>query len=135
KQESMLGVRMVWLTWTTLARADEQHVDVLGVARVRDRLLNRLLTEGLNKERDLPYFLRTAGEQNSRRIRVVRDRAVRVHKLVDKWHAKERRGAQDKLENRPPFEVNKPYVDLLFAFDFTWMGQVTLARDRHDASG
>jgi FtsH ternary system domain X7 len=114
--EGMLGVRAVWLTWWHLARVGGQ-ADILALARVRDRLLQRLLAEGLNKERDLPYFLRTAGEQNSERMRLVRDRAVRVHRLVEKWHAGE------------DVKVNKPYVDLMFAFGFAKLGEVTKARD------
>jgi len=129
KYEEVLGVRPVWLTWSFLARADGDHVDVLALARVRDRLLNRLLTQGLNKERDLPYFLRTAGSQDSQRMRLVRERAVRVHKLIDDWHLKEKKGPQDRLEYRPPYEVNKPYVDLLFAFGFARLGDITIARD------
>src|SRR5262245_644446 len=117
RHENMLGVRAVWLTWWHLARVDHEHVDVLGLARVRDRLLQRLLGEGLNKERDLPIFLRTAGEQNSQRMRLVRDRALKVHGLVAKWHAGE------------DVKVNKPYVDLMFAFGLAKLGESTAARD------
>src|SRR5262249_40199457 len=117
RHEGVLGVRVVWLAWVHLARAGHGQADVLGLARVRDRLLQRLLTEGLNKERDLPHFLRTAGEQNSERIRLVRDRAMKVHRLVEKWHAGE------------DVKVNKPYVDLMFAFGMAKLGEVTTARD------
>src|SRR5262245_27637866 len=106
RHEGVLGVRVVWLAWVHLARAGHGQADVLGLARVRDRLLQRLLTEGLNKERDLPHFLRTAGEQNSERIRLDRDRAMKVHRLV-----------------------NKSYVDLMFAFGMAKLGEVTTARD------
>ena len=103
-------MRAVWLAWWHLARVGGQ-ADVLALARVRDRLLQRLLAEGLNKERDLPYFLRTAGEQNSERMRLVRERALRVHRLVEKWHAGE------------DVKVNKPYVDLMFAFGLAKLGR------------
>jgi hypothetical protein len=116
RHEGMLGVRAVWLAWWHLARVGGQ-ADVLALARVRDRLLQRLLTEGLNKERDLPYFLRTAGVQNSERMRLVRDRARTVHRYVEKWHAGE------------DVKVNKPYVDLMFAFGLAKLGEVTTARD------
>src|SRR5262245_32925911 len=116
RHEGMLGVRAVWLAWWHLAGVGGQ-ADVLALARVRDRLLQRLLAEGLNKERDLPYFLRTAGEQNSERMRLVRDRALRVHRLVEKWHAGE------------DVKVNKPYVDLMFAFGLAKLGEATAARD------
>jgi hypothetical protein len=116
RHEGSLGVRTVWLAWWHLARVGEK-ADVLALARVRDRLLQRLLAEGLNKERDLPYFLRTAGEQNSDRLRMVRDRARKVHKLVQDWHAGE------------DVKVNRPFIDLMFAFGLAKLGEVTAARD------
>jgi hypothetical protein len=50
-------------------------------------------------------------------MRLVRDRAVRVHRLVDLWHAGE------------DVKVNKPYVDLVFAFGLAKLGESTAARD------
>jgi hypothetical protein len=120
KHESVLTMRTVWLTWWHLVRVDREHVDVLALARVRDRLLQRLLREGLNKERDLPIFLRIAGELNSARMRLVRDRALQVHRLVDQWHAGE------------DLKVNKPYVDLMFAFGLAKLGESTAAREMMD---
>lgn len=117
KYEGVLGLRAVWLAWARLAGVGPGRADVLALARVRDRLLNRLLTEGMNKERDLPYFLRTSGDTTGDRLRLVRERAVKVHKLVEKWH-----GGDD-------VRVNKPYVDLLFAFAFARLGEATHARD------
>lgn len=116
RNEDKLGVRAIWLAWTHLVRAGGP-ADILGLARVRDRLLQRLLKEGLNKERDLPYFLRMAGAQDSDRMRIVRDRAAKVHRLVEKWHS------GDDLK------VNKPYVDLMFAFAMAKLGENTAARD------
>ncbi|HVK08896.1 MAG TPA: hypothetical protein VM597_08990 [Gemmataceae bacterium] len=117
KHETVLGLRAVWLAWSHLAEAGHGQADVLALARVRDRLLNRLLTEGLNKERDLPYFLRVSGDTNSDRMRLVRDRAVKVRTLVERWHSGE------------DVKVNKPYVDLMFAFAFAKLGEATKARD------
>ncbi len=117
RYEGMLGLRVVWLAWVHLARAGHGQADVLGLARVRDRLLQRLLEQGLNKERDLPYFLRTAGGAGGERARIVRDRALRVHRLVEKWHSGE------------DVKVNKPYVDLMFAFGLARLGEATAARD------
>jgi hypothetical protein len=117
RYEGMLGVRTVWLAWWHLAGVGGAAEDVKAVAHVRDRLLQRLLGEGLNKERDLPYFLRMSGEQNSERMRLVRDRAMQVHRQVERWHAGE------------DVKVNKPYVDLMFAFGLAKLGEVTSARD------
>ena len=124
RNENVLGVRTVWLSWWHLARAGG-HADVLALARVRDRLLQRLLSEGLNKERDLPYFLRTAGEQNNDRMRLVRDRAMKVHKLVEKWHQREGEGQQSEtLAKRVP-----PAEQAISgrSFAFTWRSSVKSA--------
>lgn len=113
KFESSIGLRATWLAWANLTR----HGDVLALARARDRLLQRLIDHGLNKERDLAYFLRTAGEVNGDRMRLVRERALRVQRLVNGWHTGE------------DVKVNKPYVDLLFAFAFAKLGEVDATRD------
>ena len=117
RHEGLLGVRAVWLAWSHLVRVGTGPADVLGLARVRDRLLQRLLSEGLNRERDLPKFLQIAGAADAERIRIVRDRAMRVHRLVMAWHAGEE------------VKVNEPYVDLLFAFGMAKLGEATAARD------
>ncbi len=127
RHETMLGVRAAWLAWWHLARIGGQ-ADVLALARVRDRLLQRLLGEGLNKERDLPYFLRTAGEQNNDRMRMIRDRAMKVHKLVEKWHARDLKGERSPLEINAR-QINRPYVDLMFGFGMAKLGEVTAARE------
>ena len=92
-------------------------MDVLGLARVRDRLLNRLLVEGLNKERDVAYFLRTAGSHDAERMRIVRERALQLHRAAQKWH------------DRSEVALNKPYVDLMFAFALAKLGDHTHARE------
>lgn len=120
RHEGVLGVRAAWLAWWHLAGPGAPAEDVKALAHVRDRLLQRLLTEGLNKERDLPYFLRTAGAENSERMRLVRERAKRVRLAVEKWHSGD------------DVRVNKPYVDLMFAFAEAKLGEATAARDLID---
>jgi hypothetical protein len=117
RHENVLGIRTIWLAWVHLAKVGGGPPDVLALARVRDRLLQRLLAEGLNRERDLPYFLRAAGEGSSDRMRVVREKALRVYRLVENWHTGE------------DVKVNKPYVDLMFAFGLARLGEMTTARD------
>jgi hypothetical protein len=112
KNEGALPVRAVWLTGCRLAQLSGS--DVLGLARVRDRLLQRLLDQGLTAERDLPMFLRTAGLKDSERIRVVNEKATELHAAVRKW-----------TESIP---VNMPYVDLLFAFAIGKLGESSKAR-------
>src|SRR5207237_2777624 len=78
-----LPVRAVWLAGYRLAQLGGG--DVLGLARVRDRLLQRLPERGLEPERDLPSFLRFAGLRDSERMRVVRDKSIELHQAVRKW--------------------------------------------------
>ncbi|MDB5308266.1 MAG: hypothetical protein JWO38_2468 [Gemmataceae bacterium] len=112
QHEGSLPVRAVWLAGYRLAQLAGS--DVLGLARVRDRLLQRLLTEGLSAEKDLPGFLRYAGLRDAERLRVVRDKALDLHQTVRKW-----------TEHIP---VNLPYVDLLFAYALGKLGESTPAK-------
>src|SRR5439155_1016973 len=61
--ERALPVRAAWLAWSAWAKA--AGGDVLTLARARDRLLARLLDQGLNPEADLPAFLRFAGRPDA----------------------------------------------------------------------
>ncbi len=112
KHEGVLPVRAVWLAAYRLSQLN--GADVLGLARVRDRLLQRLLEQGLQAERDLPSFLRFAGIKDSERLRLVRDRALDLHATIRKWTA--------------GVPVNLPYVDLMFAFALAKLGETSQAR-------
>lgn len=112
KHEGALPVRAVWLTGYRLSQL--AGTDVLGLARVRDRLLQRLLVQGLTAERDLPTFLRADGLKDPERLRVVNEKAMELHAAVRKW-----------TEHIP---VNLPYIDLLFAFALAKFGESTKAK-------
>jgi cellulose synthase operon protein C len=118
-QEKQLGVRAIWLAWTHLAQLSGG--DTLSIARVRDRLLQRLLTEGLNSERDLPTFLRFAGLRDSERMRMVRDKVMHLEKMAVRWVS---------LDTEQSTEINQAYVKLMFAFGLARLGDISLARDR-----
>ena len=112
RREGAMPVRAVWLAAYRMSQLN--GADVLGLARVRDRLLQRLLNEGLSPERDLPMFLRTAGLKDGERVRAVRERAMELHQTVRKW-----------TEHVP---VNLPYVDLLFGFALARLEEFSAAR-------
>jgi hypothetical protein len=112
KHESALPVRAVWLAGYRLAQLS--GADVLGLARVRDRLLNRLLTDGLSAEKDIPAFLRFAGHKDSERMQIVREKALELHAAVRKWSAQH--------------PQNGPYIDLLFAFALAKLQETTAAK-------
>ncbi|AMV24875.1 hypothetical protein VT84_10790 [Gemmata sp. SH-PL17] len=119
--DSSLPVRAVWLAGFRLAQLS--GADVLGLARVRDRLLKRLLEQGLQAERDLPYFLRVAGVKDSERMRVVRDKSMELHTTIRKWI--DDSAAVQKNEH---LKANHPLVDLLFAFAVAKLGETTQAK-------
>src|SRR5947209_20062272 len=76
--ERKLPVRAVWLAASRLAAL--AGADTLGLARVRDRLLQRLLEEGLVAEKELPRFLRYAGMEDSGHARLVRGQFGELHR-------------------------------------------------------
>jgi hypothetical protein len=119
--DGLLPVRAVWLVGYRLAQLS--GADVLGLARVRDRLLQRLLREGLQAQHDLPTFLRYEGMKDSERMRVVRDKAAELHAVIRKWL--DDSAAQQKNEH---LRANQPLVDLLFAFALAKLGEETNAK-------
>ena len=128
--EEKMGVRAAWLAATRIAKLG--GADVLGLARMRDRLLQRLLDKGLNPEIDLPFFLRTAGLNDSERVRLVRDEAAELHKQIRKWAE-----AGSKLGTvTTPVEGNATaaYVDLEFAYGLAKLGETQAADKLADAA-
>ena len=116
RHESMLGVRAVWLAWWHLAGLGGPAHDVKAVGSPRPALATAI-GRGIEQGRDLPYFLHVAGEANSERMRSVRVRANHLYTAIEKWHSANN------------VEVNKPYVDLMFAFGLAKLGEATAARD------
>jgi hypothetical protein len=120
RHDHLLSVRAVWLAWHGLARL--AGADVLALARARDRLLERLLAEGLGAERDLPGFLRFAGRREGDRLRTVRDRADRLRTLVHRWF-------EQNVPNKGALDQTPAYIDLLFAFGAARLGEASAARN------
>jgi hypothetical protein len=125
EHEAKLPIRGVWLAAVRLAQL--AGADVLGLARVRDRLLNRLLEKGLSAEQDLPSFLRFAGLKNSERVRLVRERAVEVHQAARKWAEASLKPAGSG-QTQQDSTCTLAYLDLLFAFGLARLGEVTPAQ-------
>lgn len=123
KHENQLGIRSVWLAWVSLAKLSAG--DVLGLARVRDRLLERLLTRGLNPEYDLPSFLRFAGQHSSDRMRSVRDRITRLCEAAHQWI---NQCYAQSPEHREVAKDTKAYADMTFAFGLARLGEASECR-------
>jgi hypothetical protein len=116
--ERLVPVRAVWLAWTNLARLSGG--DELGLARARDRLLERLFHNGLRPEQDLPGFLRFGGTPTSQRFHAVRQWLSKLADLAQKW-VKDNAGTEQK----PPMDA---YVDLIFSFGLARLGEADAAR-------
>lgn len=116
-----LPVRAVWLTGYRLAQLS--GADVLGLARVRDRLLQRLLNTGVTAESDLPGFLRDSGAEDSERRRSVREEATKLHAAVRNWLE-----VSAKEQKNEHLKANLPFADLLFAFALAKLHEETQAK-------
>jgi len=125
KHEGKIGVRAVWLSWVSLASLSAG--DVLGLARARDRLLERLLGQGLNVEFDLPTFLRFAGQHAGDRLRVVRDQVQRLREMAHQWisFCYEKDAA---LDRKNALEPTRAYADLIFSFGLARLGEASASR-------
>lgn len=84
--EHWLPIRAAWLARTAIARAG--GADVLGLARSRDRLSERLLTGGLSLELDTPSFLRFAGDGVRERFHEARSWLKDKRDLIHQWLGK-----------------------------------------------
>lgn len=131
KKDELLPIRAVWLAAVRLAQLS--GADVLGLARTRDRVLNRLLERGLSSEQDLPSFLRFAGDRNSERLRAVSERAADIHRVARGW-------AERSLKQLSGTSLQDDsgstlaYLDFLFAYCFAKLGELTAARSLCESS-
>jgi hypothetical protein len=121
KHEKLLPVRAVWLAWAHLARM--AGGDVLGLARARDRLLERLFHNGLRPEQDLPSFLRFAGQPTSQRFRAVRQWLTELGALAQGWI---KEGGSGSIHGSAQTSA---YVELIFGFGLAKLGETDDARE------
>ncbi len=123
--ERKLPVRALWLAATRLASLS--GADTLGLARVRDRVLQRLLDEGLHGERDIPRFLRNAGRHDSARVQAVQEKAQELHQQVRAWAEASLKAPATASQSDQNATV--AYIDLFFAFAFAKLDETTPARN------
>jgi hypothetical protein len=129
--ESKLPIRAVWLVALRLVRLSRN--DSLGLARVRDRLLARLLEKGLTAEQDLPSFLRFAGVKDSERARIVRERMLDIHRVARDWTERSLKATATPTAPADP-SPTLAYLDLLFAFGLAKLGETSAAQALVDAA-
>jgi len=134
--EHWLPVRAAWLARAATARLGRG--DVLGLARARDRLADRLLTAGLSLELDTPSFLRFAGEGVRGRFHEARRWLVDKRNLIHQWIAR-LDDVGTRTEPRPDTELlrrvgleanvaqTRAYADLILAWGLTRFAEHTAA--------
>src|SRR5205814_2856697 len=91
EHEGWLPVRAAWLARVGLTRLTQG--DVVGLARTRDRLLERLHARGLSADLDVPAALRFAGQGAGERVEAVRVWLARTREPVHRWLAARPAGA------------------------------------------
>ncbi|MFT5525671.1 MAG: hypothetical protein ACI9HK_003641 [Pirellulaceae bacterium] len=112
QQERYLPVRTSWLGWHAIFQLSGG--DVLGLARARDRCLERLHVQGLAPEFDLASFMRTAGEDDGDRHRNVREHVLKLQQLVSNWIREPALGKNPQT---------KAYSNMIFAFALAKLGE------------
>jgi cellulose synthase operon protein C len=129
--EHWLPVRAAWLARLATSRAG----DVLGLARTRDRLSERLLTAGLSLELDTPSFLRFAGDGVRERFHEARRWLIDKRDLIHQWIARlpddaTVRGPDGSLRRfglEPNVAQTRAYADLILVWGLTRFAEHTSA--------
>jgi hypothetical protein len=134
--EHWLPVRAAWMARAATARLGRG--DVLGLARTRDRLAERLLTTGLSLELDTPSFLRFAGEGVRGRFHEARRWLVDKRESIHQWLARlsepgpRVEGGPDPgllrhVGLEPEVANTQAYADLILAWGLTRFAEHTAA--------
>ncbi|HVK10295.1 MAG TPA: hypothetical protein VM597_16125, partial [Gemmataceae bacterium] len=129
--EHWLPVRAAWLARLATGRAG----DVLGLARTRDRLSERLLNAGLSLELDTPSFLRFAGDGVRERFHEARRWLMDKRDLIHQWIARlpddaSVRGPDGALRRfglEPNVAQTRAYADLILVWGLTRFAEHTSA--------
>lgn len=121
KNERFLPIRTVWMT--ALALHQLSGSDTLGLARVRDRLLERLYQYGMQTEIDVASFMRAGGNGQNDRIRVLATQFPALLGVIDRWVA-----VPTTMSNAQ----NKHYAKLIGAYGLAKLGQLASCRAQVD---
>jgi len=140
--EAALPVRAAWLAHVALARLSGG--DVVGLARTRDRMLERLYQDGLSLDLDVPAFLRFAGQGSgdwAARAQEVRDWLSHARESVHRWVAARPDRPAGRARLVPELTTQDPqlqafgfgtatrftraYADLILAWGLTRLGDRT----------
>ncbi|MDX1929256.1 MAG: hypothetical protein SFV81_22200 [Pirellulaceae bacterium] len=121
KNERLLPIRTVWMT--ALAMHQLAGSDTLGLARVRDRTLERLFQHGMQAEIDVASFMRSGANGQNDRFRVLATEFPVLLGKIDRWME-----VPTTLAN----SQNKHYARLVGAYGAAKLGQTTAWRTQVD---
>jgi hypothetical protein len=123
-----IPIRATWLSRLALAKACGG--DVLGLARWRDRVLNRLDDHGPGLDLDEPSFLRFHGTPGADRFPAAREWLLRVREQAVKWVQDHGRGTRLRFVGLDAeSEATAAYAQFMFAWGLGCLGERTKARD------
>jgi hypothetical protein len=139
EREGWLPVRAAWLAQLGLGRLSGG--DAVGLARARDRLLERLHDHGLSADLDVPAALRFAGQGAGERVDAVRGWLTRAREPIHRWLAT--RSAAETAEglttgHDPRLHAygqgtaagpTRAYADLILAWGLARLGERAASQD------
>jgi hypothetical protein len=140
EHEDWLPVRAAWLARVGLMR--HTRGDVVGLARTRDRLLERLHDRGLSADLDVPAAVRFAGQGAGERVDAVRAWLTHARGPVHRWLAARTTGmsAEGLTTGQDPrlqaFGLGgaaagptRAYADLILAWGLARLGERGICQD------
>src|SRR5205807_2612073 len=123
-----LPVRAAWRARAAVTRLCDG--DALGLARWRDRLLNRLRDRGPVLDLDEPSFLRFHGTTSADRFQTARDWLAKARNPILGWVDKLGSGGRLQWAGiDAETESTKAYAQLMLAWGLGCLGEWTRSRD------
>jgi hypothetical protein len=132
EHEDWLPVRAAWLAQLGLIRLNGG--DVVGLARARDRMLDRLHQRGLSADLDIPAAVRFAGQGAGERVDAVRAWLIRARTPIHRWlDARPAEASGEGMSSQDPrlqaFGMGtaagptRAYADLILAWSLARLGE------------
>ena len=132
-RQDKLPLRAAWLA--RAAAGGLADGDPLGLARWRDAVFRRLADVGPTLDLDAPGFVRFHGRPGGDRFLAARDWLLRMREPAQRWLA--RQASPRRLEwfgLDPETDATAGYIDLMFAWGASRLGERNTGRDWEEAA-